>query len=98
MPKAKKSPTTFNAKAKRRLRQMLHDDLDKMLNGETVENDGTKMTTLESMTMRALQGFGFNVRVHALPPESLTAGVKEAPATVEPGAQLGLVREDPKDG
>jgi hypothetical protein len=90
--KAKK-PNTLNAKARKRLRQMLHDDLDRMLNGETVENDGTKMTTLDSMTMRALEGFGFNVRVHSLSPEQIAAGVTEAPGTVEPGTPLGLVRE-----
>ena len=94
MAKAKKT-STLNAVARKRLRKFLHDQLDAMLNGETVENDGTKMSTLDSMTMRALEGFGFNVRVHSLPPGQLegVGAVKEAPGTVEQGPQIGLVRE-----
>ena len=88
MPK-RKTRTTYTAVAKRRLRQMLHADLDRMLNGETVE-DGVTMTTLDSMVGRALEGFGFNVRVHALHPSQTER--REAPATVEPGPQVGLVR------
>ncbi len=91
MAKAKK-PSTFNAVARRRLWKMLHDDLDKLLNGSTTEEDGTVMTVLDSMTMRAVAGYGFNVRVHSLHP-SQTTERKEAPATVEPGAPIGLVRE-----
>ena len=90
-----KTVSDRNAKARKRLRRHLHDQLDAMLNGETVENDGTKMSTLDSMTMRALEGFGFNVRVHSLPPGQLEGdgALKEAPGTVEQGPQIGLVRE-----
>lgn len=96
--KNKKTVSSRNAEARRRLRKLLHDDLDRGLNGMTIENDGTEMTTLDSMTMRALEGFGFSVRVHSLPPNQLAEGVKEAPGTVQPGPQIGLVREDPSDG
>lgn len=85
-------PSTLTAVARRRLRKLLHDDLDKLLNGMTTEDDGTEMTVLDSMTMRAVAGYGFNVRVHSLHPDQTTR--KEAPATVAPGPQVGLVRDD----
>lgn len=86
-----KTPTTLTAVARRRLRKLLHDDLDKLLNGMTTEDDGTVMTVLDSMTMRAISGYGFNVRVHSLHPDQTER--KEAPATVEPGPPIGLVRD-----
>lgn len=90
MKRRKPKPTTYTAKAKLRLRQMLHDDLDRLLNGDT-EEDGKQMSVLDSMVQRALAGFGFNVRVHSLHPDQTTK--LEAGATVKAGASLGLVRE-----
>lgn len=84
-------PSTLTAVARRRLRKLLHDDLDKLLNGMTKEDDGTELTVLDSMVMRAVAGYGFNVRVHSLHPSQTTR--LEAPATVEPGPQVGLVRD-----
>jgi hypothetical protein len=81
---------TYAAVAKRRLRQMLHDQLDALLNGETLE-DGKTISVLDSMVVRAVNGYGFNVRVHSLHPDQ-TQRV-EAQGTVEPGAAVGLVRE-----
>lgn len=86
----RKKPTTYTAKAKQRLRQVLHDDLDRLLNGDT-EEDGQRMSVLDSMVMRALAGYGFNVRVHSLHPDQTTR--LEAGATVNPRASVGLVRE-----
>jgi hypothetical protein len=88
MPKAKK-PTTYTAMAKRRLRKLLHDKLDILLNGET-EEDGVTVSVLDSMVAAAVQGYGFDVHVQSRRmsgPESLVP-----PGTVEPGPQVGLVR------
>ena len=81
---------TYRAHAKRRLRQMLHNDLDALLNGDT-EEDGVTMSVLDSMVNRALAGFGFNVRVHSIHPSQTTK--VEAPGTVEAGPALGVVRD-----
>ena len=88
----RKKPTTYTAKAKQRLRQMLHDQLDAILNGDT-EEAGQVMPVIDSMVMRAVAGYGFNVRVHSLHPDQTTK--LEAGATVEPGPAVGLVRDVP---
>jgi hypothetical protein len=87
---AKQRPGTYLATTKRRLRQHLHDQLDALLNGDTDEG-GRQMPVLESMALRAMQGFYFNVRVHSLHPDQTQK--QEAKGTVEPGAAVGLVRE-----
>ena len=92
VPKARQSKgSTLTAVARRRLRKLLHADLDKLLNGTTTEDDGTVMTVLDSMTLRAVAGYGFNVRVHSLHPDQTTR--LEAPGTVSPGPQVGLIRD-----
>lgn len=83
--------TTLHQTMRKRLRKVLHADLDKLLNGLTTEESGAEMTVLDSMTIRALAGYGFNVRVHSLHPDQTTR--QEAPGTVEPGPQVGLVRD-----
>jgi hypothetical protein len=89
MAKATK-PRTYTATAKQRLRRLLHSQLDALLNGDTVEG-GATISVLDSMVLRALQGFGFNVRVHSLHPDQTTK--VEAPGTVAPGPAVGLVRD-----
>lgn len=93
--------TTAHSVMRKRLRAELHAQLDALLNGLTVENDGTEMLTLDSMTMRALAGYGVNVRVHSLSPDQMRQ-VHEAAATVTEGPKVGLVREqddtDPNEG
>lgn len=87
---------------RRKFRQMLHDQLDAMLNGMTTDvdpetgADGKPMTVFDSMLMRSAVGYGFNVRVHSLSPEE-TQQHREAPATVDP-ARLKLERDEPFSG
>lgn len=81
---------TATAVFKRRLKQMLHNQLDAILNGETQE-EGVTMSALEGMTLRAMRGFAFNVSVSSLHPNQ-TKPVEPEP-TVKPGAALGIVRE-----
>ena len=86
-----KSGARATAKLRRNLRKLLHEQLDSVLNGDTLE-DGVTMSVMDSMVLRALQGFGFNVRVHALHPND-PAITAQAPETVAPGPAVGLVRD-----
>lgn len=96
MPKKRKpTMTTAHQVMRKRLRHELHAQLDALLNGITVENDGSEMVTLDSMTMRALAGYGVNVRVHSLSPEQMRT-VHEAAATVAEGPKVSMVREEPE--
>lgn len=80
------------AALRRSLRKTLHGQLDAILNGMTDE-DGVRMGVIDSMVLRALRGFGFNVRVHALHPNDPNLkAVSSAPGTVERGPALGLKR------
>jgi hypothetical protein len=79
-----------HALAKRKLRQMLHDQLDAMLNGDT-EEEGHRVTVLDSMLVRAYEGYGFNVSVDSQHPDQLIKA-DNRPRTVAQGAQVGLVR------
>lgn len=91
----KKQPvrmTTAHQAMRKKLRGHLHDQLDALLNGTTKEDDGAEMLVLDSMTMRALAGYGFNVRVHSLHPDQTQR--QEAPETVTPGPAVGLVRDE----
>lgn len=82
-------------KYRNHVRKELHAQLDALLNGTTRSGDGT-MAVIDEMVEQALAGFGFNVRVHSLHPDATTTRM-EAPATVEAGPEIGLVRSDPSE-
>lgn len=88
--------TTAHSVMRKKLRAELHAQLDVMLNGITQDTAGADVLVLDDMTVRALAGYGFNVRVHSLHPDQTTR--QEAAGTVEQGPKVGLVREDDEAG
>lgn len=80
------------AELRRRLRKLLHDQLDTVLNGMTTE-DGKDISVCDSMLLRAMQGYGFDVQVSSRHPSDPKAMPAE---TVQAGPALGLVRDEPQ--
>lgn len=89
LPKNETATQAFN-RAKKRLRKMLHDILDQNLNGMT-EEAGETVSVMDSMTFRAINGCGFNIRVHALHPTETRV---EAEATISAGPAMRLMGRD----
>lgn len=71
--------TTYLKVTEARLRTVLHEQLDQLLNG-TVD-DGKPTPVITSLAHRALLGFGFTVRVDTVQPSDIEAG--QIPDTVE---------------
>lgn len=63
-----------------RLRTVLHEQLDSLLDG-TTEEDGVATPVLTSLAKRALIGFGFTVRIDTVQPAQIERGL--LPDTIE---------------